>query len=121
MSILFITRITGDFTLASFSIISLSASSILSAGSMRKRTASTSFNVVSALFTIYSPSLCLGLWIPGVSINTIWKSSFVSILWTLFLVVCGLFDIIAIFSPISLFISVDFPTLGLPISDTKPL
>ena len=30
-------------------------------------------------------------------------------------------DVMAIFSPISLFISVDFPTLGLPTRDTNPL
>lgn len=36
-------------------------------------------------------------------------------------VASGLFDIIAIFSPISLFISVDFPTFGLPTNDTNPL
>ena len=35
-------------------------------------------------------------------------------------VVCGLSDIIAIFCPIRLFINVDFPTFGLPITATKP-
>ena len=35
-------------------------------------------------------------------------------------VVCGLRDVIAIFCPIRRFISVDFPTLGRPISVTKP-
>ena len=34
--------------------------------------------------------------------------------------VCGLFDVIAIFCPIRRFISVDFPTFGLPIMVTKP-
>ena len=38
----------------------------------------------------------------------------------LFLVVCALLLVIAIFCPISLFISVDFPTFGLPMMDTKP-
>ena len=38
----------------------------------------------------------------------------------LFLVVWGLLEIIAIFSPTRRFIKVDFPTLGLPIILTKP-
>ena len=39
----------------------------------------------------------------------------------MFLVVWGLLETIAIFSPIKLLINVDFQTLGLPIKPTKPL
>ena len=34
--------------------------------------------------------------------------------------ICGFFDVMAIFWPISRFISVDFPTLGRPISAATP-
>jgi hypothetical protein len=57
---------------------------------------------------------------PGVSKKTIWPSSEVYTVWILFLVVCGFFDVMAIFCPISAFINVDFPTLGLPISVANP-
>ena len=40
--------------------------------------------------------------------------------WMRFLVVCGLFDVIAIFCPIRWFINVDFPTFGLPMIVTNP-
>ena len=36
------------------------------------------------------------------------------------IVVCGLCEVMAIFSPIRQFISVDLPTFGLPINATKP-
>jgi len=38
----------------------------------------------------------------------------------LFLVVCGLGDIILIFSPTNVLTSVDLPTFGLPITVTNP-
>jgi len=44
----------------------------------------------------------------------------VRIPFNFFLVVCAMGEVIAIFSPINLFIKVDFPTLGLPIRVTKP-
>ena len=40
--------------------------------------------------------------------------------WIIFLVVCGLDDIIDIFVPMILFIKVDLPTFGLPINPTNP-
>jgi hypothetical protein len=36
------------------------------------------------------------------------------------LVVWGLEEVMAIFSPTKAFVSVDFPTFGLPTKDTKP-
>jgi hypothetical protein len=38
----------------------------------------------------------------------------------LFRVVCGLSEMMAIFSPKSAFRSVDFPTFGLPMMEMKP-
>jgi hypothetical protein len=40
--------------------------------------------------------------------------------WIRLRVVCGLLDVIAIFCPISRFISVDLPTFGLPMIVTNP-
>ncbi len=81
---------------------------------------STSRNVFLATFNIKSPSLCLGLWIPGVSIKIIWLSVDVSTPCTLFRVVCGLSLMIAIFWPMTRFKNVDLPTLGRPIIEIKP-
>jgi ribosomal protein S27E len=67
-----------------------------------------------------SPSLFLGRCIPGVSIKTTWYSSVVTTVFIAVLVVCGLADIIAIFSPVKRFNSVDLPTFGLPMIVTKP-
>lgn len=71
------------------------------------------------LYHVFS-KLVFALWIPGVSKNTICPSSQVYTVCILFLVVCGLFDVMAIFCPIRWFISVDFPTFGLPMIATKP-
>ena len=104
----------------SCSAICCSPAPIKVSGSTSHNIRSTSFNVFSATLTIYSPSLFLALWIPGVSRNTIWPSSHVYTVCILFLVVCGFFDVIAIFWPIIWFINVDFPTFGLPIRATNP-
>ena len=100
ISILLITRITGVFTFFNCSMICFSPAPIKLDGSTSQSTTSTSFKERSAIFTIYSPSLFFALWIPGVSTNTICPSSVVSTVWMRFLVVCGLFDVIAIFCPI---------------------
>src|SRR5690606_39685204 len=57
---------------------------------------------------------------PGVSRNTICPRSSVKMPRILFRVVWGLSDMIATFLPTTWFISVDFPTLGRPISATNP-
>ena len=51
--------------------------------------------------TIWAPGM---LWIPLIRLR----------------VVCGLSDVMTIFSPMMLFRRVDFPTLGRPMIDTKP-
>ena len=57
---------------------------------------------------------------PGVSRNTICPSSVVRTVSIRFRVVCGFLEVIAIFCPIRWFISVDFPTFGLPIITAYP-
>ena len=86
----------------------------------RTKTASTSPIDLLALWTSLSPNKWCGLWIPGVSTKIIWDFSFVSITFNRFLVVWAIGDVIAIFSPINLFMKVDLPTLGLPINAINP-
>src|SRR5690554_2421524 len=67
-----------------------------------------------------SCSVYFGLMMPGVSANTIWASSVFTIPRIWCLVVCALGVIIDIFSPTSLFISVDLPAFGFPMILTNP-
>ena len=76
---------------------------------------STSSAISYAVSTIVSPSFVFGLCTPGVSIKIIWEFSLLTIALIAVLVVCDLFTVIATFSPTNLFISVDLPTLVLPI------
>ena len=48
-----------------------------------------------------------------------WKLLMIAV-WILFLVVCGLLEVIAIFCPMMRFIIVDFPTFGLPMIAIYP-
>ncbi|MCY1551558.1 hypothetical protein D9M68_878990 [compost metagenome] len=57
---------------------------------------------------------------PGVSEKTIWKFSSFTIPRMRWRVVCAFGVIIDSFSPISAFMRVDLPTLGLPMMLTKP-
>ena len=120
LSILFTTTIIGVFTCWSCSMIYRSPAPINVVASTIQRTTSTSSSVLSATLSMYSPSLFFALLIPGVSRKMICPLSLVYTVCILFLVVCALLLVIAIFCPISLFISVDFPTFGLPMMDTKP-
>ena len=88
--------------------------------SSRSSVTSTSRFASYAVRTIYSPSLFLGVWIPGVSKKTIWYSPRVRIPVTLLRVVCAFPVAIATFCPTNAFMSVDFPTFGLPKMDTNP-
>src|SRR5690606_10424456 len=84
------------------------------------RTKSTSLRVFLATFIMKSPSLCFGLWMPGVSMNTIWLSSVVTTPWTFFLVAWGLSLMIAIFWPTTRLRQVDFPTFVRPMIEINP-
>jgi hypothetical protein len=57
---------------------------------------------------------------PGVSMKTICASRSFTIPRMRFRVVCGLSEMMAIFSPRSAFRSVDLPTFGLPTIEMKP-
>lgn len=61
-----------------------------------------------------------GLWIPGVSTNTIWTSSRLRTPRTWVRVVCTLSETIDTLVPRMALRRVDLPTLGLPTSDTNP-
>ena len=115
------TSMTGVLVFFSCSMICLSPAPIKVDGSTSHRITSTSGQRMLRHVYHVVAQLVFALWIPGVSRKTICPCSHVYTVCILFLVVCGLLDVIAIFCPISRFISVDFPTFGLPISVTKPL
>jgi len=81
---------------------------------------STSLKVASARLFVRSPSNVLGLWIPGVSRNTICVASSVRTPRTCVRVVCGRSETIDTLRPTSWFKSVDLPTLGRPTIETNP-
>ena len=123
VSALLITRITGrSFLLRLFisSAIRSSPAPIYVTGSTIQTITSASAKALSATVSMYSPSLFFALCMPGVSINMICPRSSVYTVSILFLVVWGLSEVMAIFWPISLFMSVDFPTLGRPTSAAYP-
>src|SRR5262249_46326861 len=61
-----------------------------------------------------------GRWMPGVSTSAISAPGSLATPRTRFLVVCGLSETIATFSPTSRLTSVDLPTLGRPTTATSP-
>ena len=73
-----------------------------------------------ALRTIDLPSRFLGLWRPGVSINTTWYPLPDIMPRILSRVVSGVLETIQSFSSIRTLRSVDLPTLGLPTMATVP-
>ena len=80
-----------------------------------------SLEYFQAVFTIILSINLFASNIPGVSKNIIWVWSFTKIPFNTDLVVCFLWVTIETFSPIILFIKVDFPTFGEPIKDTNPV
>src|SRR5512143_3394432 len=68
----------------------------------------------------YSPSLCFAAWMPGVSTNTSCASGCVRMASCRWRVVWGRGETAAIFCPSRALISVDFPTLSLPMTATYP-
>ena len=61
-----------------------------------------------------------GLWMPGVSTNTIWVAGRLRTPRIWWRVVCGLSETIETLWPRMRLSSVDLPTLGRPTRDTKP-
>ena len=90
------------------------------AGSMRKRTRSTSSARVRAASTMHRLSAPFAWWMPGVSTNATCPSGRVTTPRMRLRVVCGLGETMAIFSPVSRLSSVLLPTLGRPMSAAKP-
>src|SRR5690606_38043211 len=88
--------------------------------SIMNTTTSTSGMADWAVTFRRSPSGVRGLWMPGVSTNTICTSGRVSTPWMRWRVVCGLSETIATFRPRMRLSSVDLPTFGRPTIDTNP-
>ena len=91
-----------------------------SVASITRHTTSTSPSASVAVALSRVPSAVPGLWMPGVSTNTICASGRVSTPRTWVRVVCGLSETIVTFVPRMRLSSVDFPTLGRPTSVTNP-
>src|SRR5690554_2328596 len=82
-------------------------------------TSASSKDMLTKLIMLFWSSY-FGFSMPGVSEKTIWKSSPLISPMMRWRVVCALDEMIESRSPISTFIKVDLPTLGLPTILTKP-
>src|ERR1700716_50068 len=119
-SILFSTRIFGCFTVASFVRIASASSSIPALASSSTQTRSASCAPLHAVDTMARSNLRFGRKIPGVSTRMIWASFSITMPRISARVVCTLRETIVTLEPTSALTSVDLPTLGAPISATKP-
>src|SRR4051812_15519840 len=88
--------------------------------STTRQTTSTSPMAPVAESLSRSPSRVRGLWMPGVSSNTICVSAVLSTPRTCVRVVCGLSETMLTLVPRMVLSSVDFPTLGRPTMVTNP-
>ena len=91
-----------------------------SAGRHRPIT-STSLQVWRTRSLSRSPSSVRGRCRPGVSTRTSWPSGRCTTPRMVCRVVCGFFDVIAIFCPTSALVRVDFPAFGRPTNEANPL
>src|SRR6266853_3208846 len=119
-SILFSTRIFGCATVASLVRVASASSSIPALASSSTQTRSASCAPLHAVDTMARSSLRLGRKIPGVSTRMIWALLSIKIPRISARVVCTLRETIVTLEPTSALTSVDLPTLGAPISATKP-
>src|SRR6266478_1421031 len=119
-SILFSTRILSWRTVATLVRIASASSSIPSRASSSTQTRSASCAPLHAVDTMARSSLRLGRKIPGVSTRMIWALLSITIPRISARVVCTLRETIVTLEPTSALTSVDLPTLGAPISATKP-
>ena len=83
-------------------------------------TTSASRSASMAASTIRRFIRCIGLWMPGVSMNTICAAGVLRTPTMRWRVVCGLSETIATFWPTKRLSSVDLPAFGRPTSATKP-
>src|SRR5437016_8588727 len=119
-SILFSTRIFGCWTVASLFRIASASSSMPAFASSSTQTRSASWAPLQAVETMARSSLRLGEKIPGVSTRMIWALSSITMPRIRARVVCTLRETMVTLEPTSALTSVDLPTLGAPISATKP-
>src|SRR6185369_7615091 len=119
-SILFSTRIFGCATVASLFRMASASSSMPVLASSSTQTRSASWAPLQAVETMARSSLRLGEKIPGVSTRMIWALSSITMPRIRARVVCTLRETMVTLEPTSALTSVDLPTLGAPISATKP-
>src|SRR5580704_10962287 len=119
-SILFRTRIFSCLTVATLVRIASASSSMPALASSRTQTRSASCAPLHAVDTIARSSRRLGRKIPGVSTRMIWALFSITMPRISARVVCTLRETIVTLEPTSALTSVDLPTLGAPISATKP-
>ena len=114
VSILLIHKIAGIFSSRIRAINASSGVPTCGMGSTNNNAQSTPSRLSRTTRTIYSPNADRGLCSPGVSINTICVSFLLKTPRMRLRVVCALCVTIAIFSPTSAFVRLDFPTFGRP-------
>src|SRR5258708_18410048 len=119
-SILFSTRIFGCFTVASFARIASASSSIPALASKSTQTRSASCAPLQAVDTMARSSRRFGEKMPGVSTRMICAPFSITMPRISARVVCTLRETMVTLEPTSALTSVDLPTLGAPISATKP-
>src|SRR2546430_6040301 len=119
-SILLITRILGCATLASVVRMVSASLSMPSLASSSTQTRSASCAPVHAVSTMARSSRRFGAKMPGVSTSTSCALFSTRMPRISARVVCTLRETIVTLAPTSAFTSVDLPTLGAPISATKP-
>src|SRR6202045_2303931 len=119
-SILFSTRIFSCRTVATLVRIASASSSRPSRASSSTQTRSASCAPLQAVDTMARSSLRLGRKIPGVSTRMIWALLSMTMPRISARVVCTLRETMVTLEPTSALTSVDLPTLGAPISATKP-
>ncbi len=119
-SILFNTRILSWRTSASRFRIASASASIPALASSKTQTMSASCAPLQAVETMARSSRRRGAKIPGVSTRMIWALSSITMPRIRARVVCTLRDTMVTLAPTSALTRVDLPTLGAPISATKP-
>ena len=119
-SILFSTRIFGCWTVASLVRIASASSSMPALASSSTQTRSASCAPLQAVDTMARSSRRFGEKMPGVSTRMICALSSITMPRISARVVCTLRETMVTLEPTSALTSVDLPTLGAPISATKP-
>src|SRR5437667_8767860 len=119
-SILLRTSIFGCGTLASLAKIASASASNPSLASSSTQTRSASCAPVQAVITMARSSRRFGAKMPGVSTSTSWALFSTRMPRISARVVCTLRETIVTLAPTRALTSVDLPTLGAPISATKP-